>query len=282
MASNPSTPSVPIAYPAGVANASTTSAGPSIHDLGEKPPPPVHTPKNKACPFCAQPFTSSSLGRHLDLYIREKNPKPEDGVHDVAAIRKLRCGITRRQPRGSLGREGSGTPGASAGGGKRSPETDAGNKSPNAREDETRRGSDQYVASTPRATDTDRLGNYGKSIMMKLNSANWTATGVINDISAATRNDNEKQAPVQTPIQTPSQTWEVDEGRGATGGVDTGGRWTSSTNKHLLTKQGFEQKQKMMDALDTARAAKLALREVLGSIRAAKYATATTFMLQAC
>ncbi|KAF4969768.1 hypothetical protein FZEAL_10169, partial [Fusarium zealandicum] len=69
-------------------------------------------PKDKNCPYCGQAFTSSSLGRHLDLYIKDKNPKPPDGIHDVDAIKKLRGGITRRQPRGSLGgrREVSTTP----------------------------------------------------------------------------------------------------------------------------------------------------------------------------
>ena len=58
-------------------------------------------PKDRPCPFCGQSFTSSSLGRHLDLYIKDKNPKPPDGVHDVDAIRNLRGKITRRQPKGS-------------------------------------------------------------------------------------------------------------------------------------------------------------------------------------
>ena len=58
-----------------------------------------HPPKNKECPFCHELFTSSSLGRHLDLYIKDKNPKAADGVHDVEAIRQIRGGITRRQPK---------------------------------------------------------------------------------------------------------------------------------------------------------------------------------------
>jgi hypothetical protein len=37
-----------------------------------------------------------------------------------------------------------------------------------------------------------------------------------------------------------------------------------------LAKTGFEQKEKMIEALDNAKAAELALREMLGSIRAAK------------
>ncbi|KAF1941656.1 hypothetical protein EJ02DRAFT_347279 [Clathrospora elynae] len=58
--------------------------------------------KDKNCPFCGQAFTSSSLGRHLDLYIRAKNPKAPDGIHVVDEIRKLRGGITRRQAKGSI------------------------------------------------------------------------------------------------------------------------------------------------------------------------------------
>ena len=55
--------------------------------------------KDRSCPFCHQPFTSSSLGRHLDLYIKDKNPKAADGIHDVDQIRKLRGKITRRHAR---------------------------------------------------------------------------------------------------------------------------------------------------------------------------------------
>ncbi|KAF2870354.1 hypothetical protein BDV95DRAFT_496680 [Massariosphaeria phaeospora] len=71
--------------------------------------PQLKAAKDKNCPFCRQSFTSSSLGRHLDLYIRPKNPKPSDGVHLVDDIRKIRGSITRRQPKGPPPRE-SGTP----------------------------------------------------------------------------------------------------------------------------------------------------------------------------
>lgn len=67
-------------------------------------PPLLKAPKDRNCPFCGQAFTSSSLGRHLDLYIRPKNPKAPDGVHVVDEIRKLRGGITRRQAKGSISR----------------------------------------------------------------------------------------------------------------------------------------------------------------------------------
>ena len=66
--------------------------------------------KNKQCPFCGDSFTSSSLGRHLDLYIKDKNPKSSDGVHDVDRIRQLRANITRRQPRRSTNKRDSSTP----------------------------------------------------------------------------------------------------------------------------------------------------------------------------
>ena len=70
--------------------------------------------KNKQCPFCHESFTSSSLGRHLDLYIRDKHPKSADGIHDVDKIHQIRSAITRRQPRRSTRAFGSAnTPGAS-------------------------------------------------------------------------------------------------------------------------------------------------------------------------
>ena len=73
---------------------------------------PARTPasKDKNCPFCHAPFTASSLGRHLDLYIKEKNPKPPDGIHLVEEIQKLRGNVTRRQPRNSSIKREDSTP----------------------------------------------------------------------------------------------------------------------------------------------------------------------------
>jgi hypothetical protein len=79
----------------GEASESTTP-----HSTAE--PAHLKAAKDKNCPFCGQAFTASSLGRHLDLYIRPKNPKPADGIHLVDEIRKLRGGITRRQIKGSV------------------------------------------------------------------------------------------------------------------------------------------------------------------------------------
>jgi hypothetical protein len=63
----------------------------------------THVRKDRPCPFCKQIFTSSSLGRHLDFFIRDKKPKLADGVHDVDKIKELRGTITRRHARTSAG-----------------------------------------------------------------------------------------------------------------------------------------------------------------------------------
>lgn len=189
--------------------------------------------KDKACPFCHQAFTSSSLGRHLDLYIKEKNPKPADGVHDVDAIRKLRGGITRRQARNSLARREESTPigksginGNSSASGTRSPQRDDLN-SPQGRSQQM---NEQPV-------------RHPKSISMF--SPSWEATGVINDI----------------PMVNNGAYSEVDGSRRVEA--------SRTASRQVLAKAAFEQKQKLTDALDTARAAELALREVLGAIKAA-------------
>lgn len=191
--------------------------------------------KDKNCPFCGQAFTSSSLGRHLDLYIKEKNPKQPDGVHDVAEIRKLRGNITRRQPRGSLARRATSTPtgtrAASVAG--RSPVSDDGDSSafrtPAARKDSAQ-GEEPAASRYPFITP-------------------WEATGVINDIP---KNGELRRADSE------------------------GSAWPSNLQpqravSRQMQKAQFDMKQKVQDALDTARAAELALREIMGSWRAAKY-----------
>lgn len=208
----------------------------------------VGASKDKNCPFCNQAFTSSSLGRHLDLYIKEKNPKPADGIHLVDEIRKLRGGITRRQPRNSMSRrEGStpvATPGTSVvGNGKRSPvsESDAGIGGQDLRSPRIRR--------LP-STSTDLKG--GRAIL--LNNATWHTTGVINDIPLITRNGE-------------SGRWDQD---GEGDRHRRGGDGRRAVSRQMIAKSTFDQKQKMMELTDNARAAELALREVLGSVRAAK------------
>lgn len=132
--------------------------------------------KDRTCPFCHAPFTSSSLGRHLDLYIKDKNPKPPDDVHDVEEIRKLRGGVTRRQARTSMKRENS-TPSSS----KPTPVPER--RSPPA----------------PVFYSGTSLGEGGPSRTV-LNRAGWQATGVINDLPPL-----EKEEPISYKRQTASR-----------------------------------------------------------------------------
>lgn len=197
-------------------------------------------PKDKACPFCQQHFTSSSLGRHLDLYIKEKNPKAADGVHDVDEIRKLRGGITRRQPRNSTSRREDSTPAGTPGAiDRRSPER---NRSPSLRR-ESEGGASETIF------------HRGKSGLF-INQGTWESTGVMNNIPLPRNSD--------------ARSW---DGEGREGGGRRAEVRSRSVSKQILAKSTFEQKQKMMDALDNAKAAELALRELMGSLRAAKYNT---------
>ena len=116
--------------------------------------------KNKACPFCGDTFTSSSLGRHLDLYIKDKNPKGSDGVHDVDQIRQMRSNITRRQPRRSLAARRDGSTPASA------------------------RPSHAHLDDgSPFATKTPN----GETRGIQLNRPSWQATGVMTDLPHTSR-----------------------------------------------------------------------------------------------
>jgi hypothetical protein len=187
-------------------------------------------PKDKNCPFCGQAFTSSSLGRHLDLYIRERNPKAPDGIHDVTSIRQMRGTITRRQPRPSLGDTIS----------RRNSSTPAG--TPRALPKKQRsRDSDGY-----RSPAIPKDGQYAvDSTLSKFPYvARWEATGVINDLpgngDATPDNANKRQA---------------------------GQR---NVSRQVAQKAQYDVKHKLADAMDTARAAELALRELLSSWRAAK------------
>ncbi len=199
-------------------------------------------PKDKACPFFHQQFTSSSLGRHLDLYIKEKNPKPADGIHNVEEIRKMRGGITRRQPRNSASRREDSTPVGTPGGpDRRSPRPESerlGNRSPSlARIDG---GPSEHM-------------NFGRGKpSVFINRGTWENTGVMNNIPPSRPSD--------------VRSW---DGEDRDGGRRLEPR-SRSVSKQMLAKTTFDQKQKIMDAQDNARAAELALRELLGSLRAAK------------
>ncbi|PHH87710.1 hypothetical protein CDD83_8513 [Cordyceps sp. RAO-2017] len=188
-------------------------------------------PKDKNCPYCRQAFTSSSLGRHLDLYIKEKNPKPPDGIHDVEAIRKLRGSITRRHPRGSVGGRKASTPTTTP--------------RPPAKRELSAAASDTHK---PAAIPKD--GQYAvDSTLSKFPFVTrWEATGVINDIP-------------------PKAPWDADAAQDSARPTPAMQR---SLSRQAAQKAQFDVKQKLADAMDTARAAELALRELLSSWRAAK------------
>ncbi|CCU82626.1 Hypothetical protein BGHDH14_bgh01593 [Blumeria hordei DH14] len=207
--------------------------------------------KDKACPFCQQQFTSSSLGRHLDLYIKEKNPKPADGIHDIEEIRKLRGGITRRQPRNSMNKRdyrnmSRDTPGTAE---RRSPRPGSERERENNRSPSIRRedGINEPIQN-------DQHGSRAK-LSTYTNRGNWENAGMTNSIL--------------TPWSSDHRSWD-EEDRDNIRKPDTR---SLSVSRKILAKTGIEQKQRMIDALDNAKAAELALREIVGSLRAAKQQT---------
>lgn len=193
--------------------------------------PKLGAPKDKNCPYCGQAFTSSSLGRHLDLYIKDKNPKPPDGLHDVDAIKKLRGGITRRQPRGSIG-------------GLRDGSTPVGTPKPSIKTDGLGQDIESYQSP---AIPKDGFVVDSSTLKCRVFQPTWEATGVINDIPANNRGENTPEPNKRPGMQ-------------------------RTVSKQVIQKAQFDMKQKLADAMDTARAAELALREMMSAWRAAKYA----------
>lgn len=175
--------------------------------------------KDKQCPFCHQTFTSSSLGRHLDLYIREKNAKPPDDVHNVEEIRKIRAGITRRQARSSTNRERS---------------TPSSTKATPQREQRSPPPSNSHMGASK---------DEAQAVKLYWNTAAWQATGVINDLPPTPREDQPAQFQRGT------------------------------TPRRASVKAELAHRQVGLEERDRGRAAELALKEVLESVKAAKYGT---------
>lgn len=174
------------------------------------------TPKDKNCPFCHAPFTSSSLGRHLDLYIKEKNAKPPDNIHDVDEIRRLRGNVTRRQARTSSAKREGSTPSSA----KDTPIPD-----------ETSPPSTlHYINAGPPD---------GGPVRISLNRPSWQATGVINDLPPVVRESPSYPKP-------------------------------RNMIRRALTKGEILRKQDALEERERGRAAELALREVLESVKSAK------------
>lgn len=138
-----------------MSDSTTSTPRPTVEGNGPK----YFAPKDKHCPYCDQAFTSSSLGRHLDLYIKRKNPKAPDGIHDVEEIRKARGGVTRRHVKNAR-RESSVevTPSAAA-------------------------GNPKDEGQSPMTAESPSLNlRPGEKIRTKFNEVGWEATGVINNL----------------------------------------------------------------------------------------------------
>ncbi|KAF2716824.1 hypothetical protein K431DRAFT_289054 [Polychaeton citri CBS 116435] len=197
--------------------------------------------KDRNCPFCGQAFTSSSLGRHLDLYVKPKNPKPADGIHDVDEIRKLRGGITRRQPRTS-------TKGASQAA-KDKPRTwDAAQR--HNQEDQHPPSKPESAAQSPQTTHERR-----DTMQTFINAPNWQATGVINNLPP--------RSGQATPQVQPAQIGE--------GPSDNSGRSIYRPSYQVADpRSSSDSIWKLQEAAEQGNAAELALREVLGSLEAAR------------
>lgn len=206
------------------------SETPALSVESSTPNGPKHI-KDKKCPWCGTPFTSSSLGRHLDLYVRPNNPKQPDGIHDVAAIRRLRGTITRRRTKGTHRRRdassaaGSATPGA--------PSKDGISPSPSESPAPTATQSNRGSVST----------HFGRSHPF---NTPWEVTGVINGV--------------------PSH---LEERQGLPDGPRSLAPVPPPPPPHSSYSQP-DPRQLVQDAQDTARAAELALREMVCSWRAAK------------
>lgn len=184
--------------------------------------------KDKNCPYCGQAFTSSSLGRHLDLYIKEKSPKVPDGIHNVDEIRKLRGSITRRQPRGRGRRDTSASAHTGSQNGSKRSHVDSDTDS---------------VAKRSLGTPTELESAIDSIQGFTPHTPCWETTGVANGPG-------------------------VKDVHHGTDSVRMGN--SQRVFNRQMMKSSLEVRQKVQDALDTARAAELALREVIGSWRAAK------------
>lgn len=132
--------------------------------------------KDRKCPFCHQQFTSSSLGRHLDTFIRERNPKPPDGIHNVVEIRKLRSTITRRHARVSSARDHTQRREQPSPAPVQRPLPDT-----NAF---TQTSIPQPVQPRAQAShvNTPQLRDVNTEHAHRMNKTHWTATGVINNL----------------------------------------------------------------------------------------------------
>lgn len=103
-----------------------------------------------------------------------------------------------------------------------------------------------------------------------LNQVNWQSTGVINNIPLMHQQNNLNGGPLSAGSATGSVgsegTMDLGNGGGQAARPAGPGRTVS---RQVAAKNTFEQRQKLLDAMEGQRAAELALRELLGSIKAA-------------
>ena len=139
----------------------------------------AHVPaeKDRKCPYCHVGFTSSSLGRHLDLYIKPKNAKAADGIHNVAEIQRLRGSVTRRRVRNT-----SGLQSAKRGG---SPLSISAQSSSNV----TNEGPPSVPPFPMTMTESYGAAGSKKMVISNLNRLTWEVTGVMNDIPSDRRSE---------------------------------------------------------------------------------------------
>lgn len=198
-------------------------------------------PKDKSCPFCKTPYTASSLGRHLDSYIRDKNPKPPDGVHNVDEIRRMREGITRRnmmvKASGKRASSASKLPGNRSAAGV-SKDEDEDEEMDDDDDDSTQSFLNNAPVQLLNGVDS------GEKMRWRLNHLNWQATGVISDLPP-------RSASVASEVR-------------------------RDGSRQRVLKADHEARRRSMDENDTAIAAEMALKEVLGRLKDASSRSAKT------
>jgi len=237
---------------------SDTTHSPAPGETSSQSQPKIAAPKDRHCPFCHQAFTSSSLGRHLDLYIKLKNPKPPDGIHNVEEIRRIRGNITRRQARTPSGKKSQPAPtptAASNGMQDRDRSMTIDTQSP-VHTALTRSNLEAQGAAIRSPSSAE--GSQSTKYTWQLNKLNWVSTGVINDLPP--RDDPLQRTNSATQAQKRKSSPDVVSGLGSS-----------------LREAEREMQVRLMEQIDRGKATDLALKEVLNSINDAKYVGSAEF-----
>ena len=167
-----------------------------------------------------------------DLYIKEKNPKPADGIHDVDEIRRMRGKITRRHARGLSSAVASGS----------GPKVQASSPTASASPSRLEPPAVQRVVQATAQPVTNGFYSEARPSHpnVNMNKLDWRATGVINDIPPHNNHIDARTHPRPTPMLFEAQ-----------------------------SKERLQQPQEHRDASSGNRTAELALKDVLRSIKVA-------------